>query len=302
MKKKRNIVIIIIFIAGISLMLYPFLGHIFTYTNQLSTINNYNKAVDSLSDKQIKDALDKAEKHNKSLANDNKLIDPFAENKNNSNDNKNNKNTGYYDALSLKDKTIGHIEIPSINVNLPIFDNIGKLALQKGVGHLKDTALPIGGKSTHCVLTGHSALPVASIFTNLEKVKVDDYFYIHVLDKTLGYKIDQIKIVEPHEVSDLKVIENGDYVTLITCTPYSINTHRLLVRGVRDDSRINDPDPSVRSSSNTKPNSLLSMMLKNKFLLYSFIGIIVVIVLIIIIIIVKRKRKKRGIKVNEKEK
>ena len=140
-----------------------------------------------------------------------------------------------YTSLDLVDvgESIGFIEIPKIDVYLPIYSGTGEDVLQKGVGHLAESSYPIGGTSTHSVLTGHRGLPSAVLFTDLDKLEEGDVFYLHVLDEVLAYKVDQIKVVLPEETQDIGIVEGKDYCTLVTCTPYAINTHRLLVRGER---------------------------------------------------------------------
>ena len=128
---------------------------------------------------------------------------------------------------------MGYIEIPDIDCTLPIYHGTEESVLQIAVGHLEWTGLPVGGKSTHCVLSGHSGLPSAELFTNLDKLEEGDLFMLHVLDEILMYEVDQIIIVEPHETDALKIVEGEDYCTLMTCTPYGVNSHRLLVRGHR---------------------------------------------------------------------
>ncbi len=138
----------------------------------------------------------------------------------------------YADALNLGD-VMGYIEISKINIKLPIYQGTSEEVLSRGIGHLDFSSLPIGGENTHTILTGHRGLPSAKLFTDLDKLSEGDLFYIHSLDKVLAYKVDQIKVVLPHETDDLQIVENKDYTTLITCTPYGVNTNRLLVRGVR---------------------------------------------------------------------
>lgn len=128
---------------------------------------------------------------------------------------------------------MGYIEISKINIKLPIYQGTSEEVLSRGVGHLDYSSLPVGGENTHTILTGHRGLPSAKLFTNLDKLSEGDRFYIHSLDKVLTYKVDQIKVVLPHETDDLQIVENKDYTTLITCTPYGVNTNRLLVRGER---------------------------------------------------------------------
>lgn len=134
---------------------------------------------------------------------------------------------------STTDGIMGYIEIPSIQVLLPIFHGVGNSILNKGIGHLPETSLPVGGKSTHAVLAGHSGMSHARLFTDLPQLRIGDVFYIHVYEKVLTYKVDQIKTVLPTNIADLTVVTGQDYVTLVTCTPRGINSHRLLVRGHR---------------------------------------------------------------------
>ena len=138
----------------------------------------------------------------------------------------------YLDLVDVGE-SIGFIEIPKIDVYLPIYSGTNEDVLQKGVGHLAESSYPIGGTSTHSVLTGHRGLPSAVLFTDLDKLEEGDVFYLHVLDEVLAYKVDQIKVVLPEETQDIGIVEGKDYCTLVTCTPYAINTHRLLVRGER---------------------------------------------------------------------
>ena len=130
-------------------------------------------------------------------------------------------------------ESLGYITIPKIDVNLPIYEGTSDDVLQKGVGHLEGSSYPLGGESTHSVLTGHRGLPEAVLFTDLDKLEEGDCFYLHILDETLAYQVDQIKVVEPEHTEDLEITAGQDYCTLVTCTPYAINTHRMLVRGTR---------------------------------------------------------------------
>ena len=138
-----------------------------------------------------------------------------------------------YVDLSGVGESIGYITIPKIDLELPIYEGSSADVLQKGIGHMEQSSYPIGGEGTHSVLTGHRGLPDAELFTHLDKMEIGDRFYLHVLDEILAYRVDQIKVVEPNETGDLDIIPGKDYCTLVTCTPYSINTHRLLVRGIR---------------------------------------------------------------------
>lgn len=194
----------------------------------LEGYQEHNEEMEKLSDAEIEDAKEKAKQYNDSLSNTVVISDPFDP------DAADDMSADYISALNLeKNGIMAYIEIPRIDVYEPVYHGTSEEVLAKGVGHLEGTSLPIGGESTHTVLSGHTGLPEAEIFTKLESVKEGDIFLIHVLNETLAYKVDQIKVVEPSETDDLKIVPGYDYATLVTCTPYGINSHRLLVRGIR---------------------------------------------------------------------
>lgn len=173
--------------------------------------------------------LRKARRYNRDLSDSVALSDPFQT--------PDDTDATDYDALlrASTDGVMAYIEIPKINVSLPVYHGVSSNVLNKGVGHLPETSLPVGGESTHAVLAGHSGMSHARLFTDLPKLKIGDEFYIHVYGKTMRYKVDQIKKVQPWDTTDLNIIEGQDYVTLLTCVPIAVNSHRLLVRGVRTD-------------------------------------------------------------------
>lgn len=170
--------------------------------------------------------------------------------------------TDYTEILNVNG-TMGVLEIPKIKVNLPIYHGTSETVLSKGVGHLKNTALPVGGTGTHAVLTGHRGYVGAKLFTDLDQLVMGDRFYLHILDKTLIYEVDQILVVTPDQTEALKPVEGQDFVTLLTCTPYQINSHRLLVRGKR----------VVESPEEVKPETMEEPMPVNK-LLFSFVSLV----------------------------
>lgn len=174
----------------------------------------------------------------------------------------------------FNDGMMGYLSIEKIGVNLPIYHGVSEGVLQKGIGHLKGTSLPIGGKSTHAVLSSHSGLPNAKLLTDLHKLKKDDEFVISVLGEDHYYKVNQIKVVLPKEVEDLKPVENKDYVTLFTCTPYGINTHRLLVRGERVYKNTKDNN---NSKEEVKKNVILTIL---KLVIILFIIIFIIFTII----------------------
>ena len=213
----------IIFLIGLLLVLYPTVSNFPSNREQKKVIREYSNIVNNM-DKEEKEAMyNEAVDYNKKIY-ENGMIDysnPDAV-------------QGYNDILDVSGTGImGYISIPKINVELPIYHGTSDGVLQVAVGHLEGSSLPVGGENTHCVLSGHRGLPSADLFTHLDRLNVHDIFTISVLDKTLVYEIDQIKVVAPGDTQYLQIEDGKDYCTLLTCTPYGINTHRLLVRGVR---------------------------------------------------------------------
>ena len=203
---------------------------------------------------------------------------------------------------------MGYINIPKINVYLTIYHGTGDSVLDVGIGHLENTSLPVGGPGTHAVLTGHTGLVRQKLFDDIDKLEIKDKFYIYVLDEKLTYEVDQIKVVEPSDESDLKIVEGQDYVTLVTCTPYGVNSHRLLVRGKRIENE--DDKESNQNTTSSGIESRTEVITKNdrknvnkaleKYKLYSLIiSIIVILFLIIIILINGKKGNKPKEKKNE---
>lgn len=227
---KRKIVAGIILLAGICLLMYPVVGNIINVIHQNSVQAEYNEMVKQLEEETVKQIKSDAEEYNKKLASGEISVISTDED---SIDGSYDDGSGYSTTLDVGTDAIAFIKIPKISVELPIYRGTAALTLEKGVGHLRNSSLPVGGESTHCVLTGHTGMPSSMLFTDLTKMEVGDMFYIQYLDEILAYQVDQIKVVEPTDTSDLKIVPGKDYVTLLTCTPYGINSHRLLVRGER---------------------------------------------------------------------
>lgn len=224
-KKKHfsTLIIVLILLAGLALLLYPTVSDYWNSFHQTRAIASYVKAVDDLDKQDYKRIWKEAKQYNKNLSLTGIQMQlTKAEQKE------------YNKLLNVSGNGImGYIEIPKIRVSLPIYHGVDEGILQIATGHLAGTSLPVGGKSSHCVISGHRGLPSARLFTDLDKMNKDDVFMIHVLNKTLTYQVDQIRIVLPDDLSDLKIEEGKDLFTLVTCTPYGVNTHRLLVRGHR---------------------------------------------------------------------
>ncbi|MDO4314544.1 MAG: class C sortase [Oscillospiraceae bacterium] len=218
-----NFILILVFLIGLSLLLYPSVSDWWNSMHQTRAIANYSETVARLDTGVYDDIWQRAEAYNASLARQgirwtlsdgelaeyNSQLDPGG--------------TGI----------MGYIEIPKINCSLPIYHGTGDSVLQIAIGHIEGTSLPVGGESTHCVLSGHRGLPSAKLFTNLDQLEAGDVFMLEVLNEVLSYEVDQILIVLPHEVDALAIQEGEDLCTLVTCTPYGVNSHRLLVRGHR---------------------------------------------------------------------
>lgn len=218
-----EIILCLILLTGVGLILYPTVSDRWNAVHQTRAIASYVENVESTSGENRQALLDHANTYNEKLAG---VRTDFELNKE--------EETEYLSQLDVSGTGImGYIEIPSIHVNLPIYHGVEAGTLQAGVGHIPGSSLPVGGSSTHCVLSGHRGLPSARLFTDLDQMEEGDVFMLHVLDETLTYQVDQIRIVLPEESEELAIVNGKDYCTLITCTPYGVNTHRILVRGDR---------------------------------------------------------------------
>lgn len=222
-KKSTTIILILIFLVGLSLLLYPSVSDYWNSFTQSRAIASYVEAVANMDGNEYDHLWQLAYDYNASLnqrGNNFTLSDRQREE--------------YEDLLNVSGNGVmGYVEVPAIDVSLPIYHGTDEGVLQVAVGHLEWTSLPVGGESSHCVVSGHRGLPSARLFTDLDRLVVGDVFLFHVLDETLTYEVDQILIVEPHETDALTIIEGQDLCTMVTCTPYGVNSHRLLVRGHR---------------------------------------------------------------------
>lgn len=224
MKKisKSTLVLIIIFIIGLSLMLYPVVSDYWNSFHQSRAIASYVETVNNMDQEEYDALLAQAQSYNQSLVgHETRFV--FSDEE----------EAEYLSLLGSTGGAVGYIEIPTIKASLPIYLGTSEAVLQVGVGTMEGTSLPIGGASTHAVLTGHRGLPSATLFTHLDKLVEGDLFHVHILNETCTYEVDQILIVEPEDMEALSIEEGKDYCTLVTCTPYGINTHRMLIRGHR---------------------------------------------------------------------
>ena len=224
-KHLSTVILVFLLLIGLSLLLYPSVSDYWNSFHQTRAIATYAENVAKLDNNQYDQLWEEARAYNEALC--------FRSNPYYLSEEQKAQYESLLDVSGLG--VMGYIEIPEIDVSLPIYHGTEESVLQVAVGHLDWTSLPVGGESTHCVLSGHRGLPSAKLFTNLDKLREGDTFLLRILDEVLTYEVDQILIVEPQETGALKIEEGKDYCTLVTCTPYGINTHRLLVRGHRID-------------------------------------------------------------------
>lgn len=280
MKKKilsrlSTFMIILIFLAGVSFLAYPTVSNLWNQAHQSRAIATYSKQVEKLDDSENKKMLKAARKYNKSLL---KKSDHWKLSK---------KDKKKYESLLDVSGTgiMGYIEVPKIDCSLPIYHGTDEGALQIAIGHLEGSSLPVGGKSTHCVLSGHRGLPSARLFTDLDQMEEGDIFILNILGRKLAYEVDQIRVVLPEEMSDLEIEEGKDLCTLVTCTPYGINTHRLLVRGHRTE-YVEKKVAEEKKEVQTKKTDIRLMIAGGA-------GVLILLI-IIIVIVIKRRRKRRN--------
>ena len=223
MRRHKTVIFLTIgFLVGICVLLYPAFSDYWNSKTQSRAINDYESVLDDLSAQEYDKIFDDAHAYNKALYDTDY---PLTEYK---------KVSGYEQALNVTENgMIGYLKIDRISLELPIYHGTSDTVLSKGVGHLEGSSLPVGGESTHSVMSAHRGLPSSKLFTDLDRMEIGDTFQIIILDQTLTYQVDHVKVITPTEVEDLQIVEGADYCTLFTCTPYGINTHRLLVRGVR---------------------------------------------------------------------
>ena len=288
-KKAGNLVICIIFLAGLSLLLYPFVANQWNNYRQKQLISGYEQVV---SEKEAAEGIDydaerkKAEDYNEALL-PCVLPDSFALAESSGVD------PVYMNTLNIAgDEMMGSVEIPKINIKIPIYHTTEEDVLNKGAGHLEGSSLPVGGANTHAVISAHRGLPSASLFTDLDQMKVGDHFLIHVLNETLCYEVDKISVVKPEDTSALAVEDGQDLVTLLTCTPYGVNTERLLVRGHRV--------PYVEEEVKEEKTVLSGSSLHTNYLLWVFVGLSVTALFVFVLYLKETKLKRRANKGGKK--
>ena len=277
----KDIIRLLVLVVAFAVLLYPTVSSYVNEKNGSKVVSNYDTESVRLSNAEKEKMLEDARAYNKEMLSNIDLIDPFSQGEKSLD--------ARYESLLNIDGSgmMGYIRIPKIKVEIPIYHGTSESVLQAGVGHFWGTSLPVGGESTHTVLTGHRGLPTKTLFTNMDKLVKGDVFYIKVLDETLAYKVDQILTVLPEETDALSIVPGQDYATLVTCTPYAINTHRLLVRGHRI-----PYEEAVKIEKNTSTGIELSFTTK---VLIVTLGIIFIglIIAMLYSLYDKRRRKKK---------
>lgn len=264
LKKLYFFTLILITLVALGFLIYPILSNYINNKFAVSTISEYNKKINSISNDEIDDLTQKLNKYN------NDLFNGTAPNK-------------LPSSLNIKNGSLlGYIEIPSININLPVYFGTSSDDLKKGVGMLEGTSFPIGGENTHSVLAAHTGLTTQKLFTDIDKLKKGDVFTLHIFKNNLEYKVNQIKIVSPDQINDLKIVDGKDYVTLLTCYPYGVNTERLLVRGER--TTLNSNDKNL-DDKNLNDKNQIENNIKKTTETFNHININLIITLIILFII-----------------
>lgn len=288
MKKILNVVFALMFVAGFLLLTYPTISDQWNTYRQSRLISSYEETVSTLEPEDFSVEWEKARAFNDTLTENNIYGDVFA------GEDEDLEDTEYWSVLNAAgDGVMGYISIPKINVKLSIYHGTSDDILQTGVGHLDGTKLPIGGESTHSVLAAHRGLPSARLFTDIDQLEKGDRFYIHVLDEVFAYEVDQIyDMVDKDDMETLEnalsIVDGEDHVTLFTCTPYGVNTHRLLVRGVRV------PYEGEEDIAATPTESMVRAV-QDYYMLYLVLGLSVTLLVILILrCLIRPKRRKRG--------
>jgi sortase A len=296
MKKTLPLIaVLLVFLIGVGILAYPLISSVVNNMAFRNESREYSRTIERMERDDIDELMASAKAYNDSLQRV-ILTDPFDE-----------ASYGligenYEESLNVDGNgLIGYVEIPKIDVNLPIYHGTSIEVLSKGAGHLEHTALPIGGKSTHSVISAHSAWPGQTFFDYLENLEIGDEFYIKVLDMVLKYEVDDINVVLPDQTRNLYVVEGEDYLTLLTCTPYSVNTHRLLVRGKRVPYEKPDEDTVITDSSTFQEGFLYLFGCKLSYTVVAVSIIVFVVFVVTVTILIVRIRKFRSKKKGEEQ-
>ena len=287
MKRKiSGILFGLMFLLGFAILIYPTVSNQWNTYRQNQLISSYEELIGKMAEEDFTKEWEKANAFNDTIIHNNIFGDVFGENGDDI------KNTEYWQILNVgNDGVMGYVSIPKINVKLSIYHGTADDVLQTGIGHLNGTKLPIGGESTHSVLAAHRGLPSARLFTDIDQLERGDMFYIHVLDETLAYQVDQILDMVDKDDNEtlqkaLQIEEGQDYVTLFTCTPYGVNSHRLLVRGTRV------PDNGEEEIESTAAESMLKSI-QNYYMIYLILGLSVTLLVILLMRFLIKPGKKK---------
>ena len=278
----------LLFLIGFGVLAYPTISNQWNTYRQSQLISSYNNKVEEMTPEDFSEEWQKAKAFNSNIQQNNLYGDVFGE------DDGDLKDTDYWKVLNVADDGVmGYLSIPKINIKLAIYHGTADDVLQTGVGHLNGTKLPIGGESTHSVLAAHRGLPSAKLFTDIDQLEAGDKFYIHVLDEVLAYQVDQILPMvdkDDHETLQkaLQIEEGKDQVTLFTCTPYGVNSHRLLVRGTRVPYN-GEEDASAQTVTDTMLHTI-----QNYYMLYLILGIAITILIILIMKLVSGRKQRKS--------
>ncbi|MCQ4023368.1 MULTISPECIES: class C sortase [unclassified Ruminococcus] len=302
-----NTVIILVFLAGIALLTYPSLGNMISCVQQQHVVDEYQKQVSKMLKKDLAMQKQLAIDYNNSL-DQITLQDPFSEEEPAEVETTEPEQSldEYFKALSINSENMmGYIKIPKISISIPIYHDATEVQLQKGIGHLRGTSLPIGGIGTHCVLSGHTGVPGNMLFTDLDKLENGDRFYLHVLDEVLAYRVVSVEVVEPDDTSKIQIDPKKDLCTLLTCTPYGINSHRLLVTGERTTYTPgeDEEDVEVIEVTDAEGNVVETMVLPRDYfeifglkipnwVVYTLIPVVALLIILVFVIIVRRRLRK----------
>ena len=269
-KFKKNWKIILIFMLGLMIAIYPIISNYYYTVENNNQVKDFQEAVAEMPDKEVLERIDLAKAYNDTL-DPSRLADPYTEREKKGVEN-------YARMLEVREK-IGYIDVPKINQQIPVYAGTSEDVLQHACGHLEGTSLPIGGKDTHAVITAHRGLPQVKLFRDLDKMEVGDLFFFTNVKETLAYKVDQILVVEPWNFEPVLVVEGKDLMTLLTCTPYMINSHRLLVRGHRV-----PYVPEVKEEIERAKFNYKSLIVP---------GIVLALVILIIFLYIRHRRRRR---------
>lgn len=276
--------IFLILLLGVSIYMYPIVSDWITQYTAHTEIASYNTAVQEMDTSERDELYRQAVEYNKALRSGNSDV-----------------TLNYESMLSVTD-AIGYVDIPKLSIYLPIYHGVEEDALKHGVGHMNGTSLPVGGSSTHSVLAAHTGLPTAELFTSIDLLVEGDVFYVHVLGEVLAYKVNQISVVLPEDDSEIHIVDGEDYVTLLTCTPYGINDHRLLVRGTRIE--YIESDDTVQAVPPTEPEEEEKLPIETVLWFWGAVvvtAILIIILLILFLPVGKKRDKNKNEKLTQNE-